>query len=121
MIARAPLLPAAVVLYVCFRSCIHSLACNVDLKNALQSFSTGACPRMPSPALAKVDDKVSAAALQALQNLTKHTKRCAAFVYEVDPEELGLVNYFDIITEPMHLDLVREKLEVTFVVRMLVF
>ncbi len=76
---------------------------------------------MPSPALAKVDDKVSAAALQALQNLTKHTKRCAAFVYEVDPEELGLVNYFDIIAEPMHLDLVREKLEVTFVDLMLAF
>ncbi len=71
---------------------------------------------MPSPTLAKVDDRVSGAAQQAVQSLLKH-KRCAAFVYEVDPEELGLVNYFEIVTQPMHLDLVRKKLQVTLVAR----
>jgi hypothetical protein len=67
---------------------------------------------MPAPSLAKVDDRVAAAAQQALQALTKN-RRCAAFVFEVDPEELGLFNYFKIITEPMHLDLVLQKLQVT--------
>ena len=66
---------------------------------------------MPAPTLTKVDDQVCSAAQQALQILVKH-KRCAAFVYEVVPEELGLVNYFEIVTEPMHLDLVVHKLQV---------
>jgi hypothetical protein len=37
-------------------------------------------------------------------------------VYEVDPEELGLVNYFEIVSEPMHLDLVASKLQVAVAV-----
>jgi hypothetical protein len=69
------------------------------------------CLCMPAPSLAKVDDRVAGAAQQALQTLIKN-RRCAAFVYEVEPEELGLVNYFKIVTEPMHLDLVVQKLQV---------
>ena len=67
---------------------------------------------MPSPTLAKVDDRITGAAQQALQTLLKH-KKCPSFVYEVDPDALGLVNYFDIVTEPMCLDLVGQKLQVT--------
>ena len=69
------------------------------------------CLCMPAPSLAKVDDRVAGAAQQALQTLIKN-RRCAPFVYEVEPEELGLVNYFKIVTEPMHLDLVVQKLQV---------
>jgi hypothetical protein len=67
---------------------------------------------MPLPTLAKVDDRIAGAAQQALESLLKH-RRCASFVYEVDPDELGLVNYFEIVTEPMCLDLVKRKLQVT--------
>jgi hypothetical protein len=66
---------------------------------------------MPSPTLVKVDDRISSAAQQALQMLTTH-KRGASFVFEVNPDELGLVNYFEIVTEPMCLDLVLQKLQV---------
>jgi hypothetical protein len=67
---------------------------------------------MPLPTLAKVDDRIAGAAQQALESLLKH-RRCASFVYEVDPDELGLVNYFEIVAEPMCLDLVKRKLQVT--------
>lgn len=77
-----------------------------------------ASARMPSPTLAKVDDRIAGAAQQALQTLLKNRK-CASFVSEVDPEQLGLVNYFEVVTEPMCLELVGQKLQVTLTMRSL--